>query len=303
MIELLQIFVDNIAPILLIAGIGYIAGRRLNLETNAISALIFNVLSPSLVFYSLYNSNIGGDEVITLFLGVVFLQLSMLVLTSFVLWLQTSSPGQRANVLLSTVSMNTGNYGLSLVAFAFGDSVLSRAVIIFVANSMMNYTLGIYIASHGSVSAWEALKSVLRTPALYAVIAAFVLRALNMEIPLILSRSVKTLSDAAIPMLLILLGLQLARYQPVPRAVNLLSTGVGLRLFISPLIALLLTMLLTLTGEARIAFIIQASMPTAVITLVLATEYHLDRNLALTFIFISTLLSPFTLSVLVAFLR
>lgn len=304
MLELLGIFVDNIAPILIIAGVGYALGRTLRPDPRSISAVIFNVLSPSLVFYSLYNSDIGGGEIITLFGGVVLLQITMLSIAMAVMWMGGDvAPRQRANVLLATMSMNTGNYGLSLVAFAFGDAALSRAAVIFVANSMMNYTLGVYVASNGTTSPLQAVAAVLRTPAVYALAAALGLRALDARLPLMLERPVITLAGAAIPMMLLLLGLQLAQFKPVARSSRLLATGVGLRMLVSPLIAAGITLLLGLTGDARAAFIIQGAMPTAVITLVLSTQFRLDRDLMLAFIFISTLLSPLTLSLLVAILR
>lgn len=304
MLELLQIFVDNIAPILIIAGVGYALGRSVQPDPRSISAVIFNVLSPSLVFYSLYDSDIGGGEIVTLFGGVIVLQTTMLGIAMAVMWMGSDiQPRQRANVLLATMSMNTGNYGLSLVAFAFGDAALSRAAVIFVANSMMNYTLGVYVASNGTTSPLQAVAAVLRTPAVYALIAALVFSALNFRLPLMVERPIVTLSGAAIPMMLLLLGLQLAQFKPVARSGRLLMTGVGLRMLVSPFIAAGITLLLGMTGDARTAFIVQGAMPTAVITLVLSTQFRLDRDLMLAFIFVSTLVSPFTLSVLVAILR
>jgi predicted permease len=303
MIELLQIFVDNIAPILLIAGLGYIIGKRLNLETDAVSALNFNILSPALVFHSVYNSNIGGDELASIALSFIVFQAVMLSLAWFVLRVQAVSAEQRSNVFLAVISMNVGNYGLSLVAFAFGEAVLSRAVIIFIVNATMNYTIGVYIASNGNVGAKDALIAVLRNPPLYAVFVAFGLRALNIEMPVVASRSIQTLAEAAIPMMLIMLGLQLARFQPVPRIWNLLATGISLRMLLAPIVAMLISSVFALTGDAHIAFVLQASMPTSVVSLVLATEYRLDRNLALTFVFITTLISPITLSILIALLQ
>jgi len=63
------------------------------------------------------------------------------------------------------------------------------------------------------------------------------------------------------------------------------------------------TSLFELAGPARFAFIVQAGMPTAVLTLVLAHQFDTDRDLTLSFIVTSTLISPLTLTVLIYLLR
>jgi predicted permease len=66
--ELLQIFVDNIAPILLIAAVGYTIGRRLGIDPVPVGRILYNVLSPALVFQSISTSKITGAEVAQIFL-------------------------------------------------------------------------------------------------------------------------------------------------------------------------------------------------------------------------------------------
>lgn len=303
MLGLIEIFFDNIAPILILTGIGYLLGKNFKIDTPTISTLLFYVLSPTLVFTSLYNSDIAGDEVLSLFMSVILLVLSILIISRVVIHFQGVSPQQKANVTLSAMGLNAGNYGLSLIGFAFSADVLSRAAIIFVATSMLTYTLSLYIASMGSYSPRESVRAIFKAPAIYAVISAFMLKFLNLELPLVLSRSVQSLSNATIPMMVLLLGFQLSQYKPVPRSLKLLATGTTLRLLVSPMIAVIIAGIIGLTGDARIAFIMQASMPTAVVTLVLSSQFDLDRDLALAFIFITTLLSPITLSILIAILR
>jgi len=60
---------------------------------------------------------------------------------------------------------------------------------------------------------------------------------------------------------------------------------------------------LGLEGVARQAVILQSAMPTAVIVTILATEYDLDPALASAAVLVSTLLSPFTLTPIIAYLQ
>jgi predicted permease len=263
---------------------------------------MYNVFSPALVFYSLFTSDIGGGEIVTLFILTIVFQLIITAVTFLVLQTQAATPLERAGVMISTFCLNAGNYGLSVVAFAFGDDVLSRAVVIFVANVLVNYSLGVYIATSGRASPRQALLNVFKTPALYALLIAFVMKGLSVDLPVAADRTVGLLSSAAIPLMIILLGLQMgqARQQSKP---SLVAIGTGLRLFLSPFLAAGLALIAGLDTFAAIAFILQASMPTAVMTIVLATEFDLDQNLALNIILASTLLSPLTLSVLILILE
>jgi malate permease and related proteins len=301
-VELVSIFVNNIAPVLIVAGVGYIAGKRLNVEPQSIGLLIFNVFSPALVFFSLYDSKIEGDELVLLLLLIGLFQLIMAALSYCVMKFYGVEKLERSSVILSSFCLNGGNFGLSIANFAFGEAVLARAVVVYIGNTALNYTLGVFVASSGRQAPRNALLTILRVPAFYATVLAFLLRGFNIELPPMVFRSVTVLKDAAIPAMLILLGLQLSQSIPVNRW-RLVSTGVALKLLIGPLLGIGLAVIFHLQGAAAIAFILQTGMPTAVITLVLAKQYQLDETLSLNLIVASTLLSPFTLSVMIFFLR
>ena len=104
--------------------------------------------------------------------------------------------------------------------------------------------------------------------------------------------------------MLVLLGLQMAEAREWPRA-RLILIGVAsfLQLVIAPLVGLALAYLLGLTGVTRQAAVIEASMPTAVITTILAVEYDLDSAFVTGTVILSTVLSPLTLTPLIAYLQ
>ena len=298
MLELVQIFVNNIGPIMLIAGVGFWLGRHIGVPVRPLSMVVFNALSPSLVFYSLYTSDIGGGEFVLLTLTVIVFQVLMVGMAWLALRGQGANAIERANVMISVSCLNAASYGLSLVAFAFDAEVLSRAVVIFVVNMTLNYTLGVYIASNGRSSAWQALRNVFKTPAVYAVILALTLRGLELELPLLLDRSVSQLGTAAIPMMLLVLGLQLGQFATFDR-LRLVATGATMKLLLAPALMAGLALLLGFDGPARTALIIQGAMPTAVITIVFTNQFDLDGDLGLNLVMATTLLSPITLSVLI----
>ncbi len=104
-------------------------------------------------------------------------------------------------------------------------------------------------------------------------------------------RPISLLSDAALPMMLLVLGMQLERATLPPRP-KVVFVAVGLSLIVAPLLALGLAWALGLTGTARQAGVVLASMPVAVVTTILALEFDASPAFVTSAVFLSTLLEP-----------
>jgi len=206
-----------------------------------------------------------------------------------------------AGIVLTSMLMNAGNYGMPVVLFAFGASALGYASIYFVTMAILTYTVGIIIASMGTTSFKTGLLNLLKLPVIYAIILAFFVMMTGWQLPPYFERTISILGDAAIPTMLVLLGINLANVRL--SGVSLpLFLAVGLRLLVSPAIALILVTIFGIQGPARASFVTIAGMPSAVFTSVLATEYNLKPSFVTAVVFTSTLLSPLTLTPLLAFL-
>ncbi|MCY3915298.1 MAG: AEC family transporter [Chloroflexi bacterium] len=319
MLALLNIFVDNMIPVLAIAAVGVVLRRRLHVDPATISRMMFYVFAPALAFDAVYTSDISGSDFLRVYIGTLALMAAVGAIAFLVLrGLQAAaSTHQRrqclratqisrrefATALVATFVFNGANFGLSIVSFAFGEAALTYAVIIYIAGSTVAWTLGPYVSSSGAASMLKSIQNVLRTPVVYALALALALKAAGIiELPPALSRSSQLLADASIPLMLVLLGLQLGGFRK-PDRWRLLLSGTAIRLLLAPLLAIVCASLLGLHGAARSAFILQAGMPTAVLTLILAYEFDTDRDLALNLIMTTTLLSPLSLTVLIYLLQ
>jgi predicted permease len=211
-------------------------------------------------------------------------------------------PAKLASIfILSTTFMNAGNYGLPFTSFTLGSEGLAWASIFFITSMMTMNSAGIYIASAGVFSPRDALRKLITFPTIYAIPIALIVRGLNAEIPLPIMRPIELLSDATVPTMLLLLGMQIAN-NGLPKAKGVIAISTSLRLLASPLITWFLAAALGLTGIALDAALIESAMPTAVFTTVLAYEFDLDPAFATSAIFATTLLSPLTLIPLISFL-
>jgi predicted permease len=299
--NLASLFINNLFPILLIAGIGYLCGKYLHVEARSLSRVIFYVFSPCLIFNLLTNSQLSGDDLLRMggFTGAVVLCVA--VVTYLLGKLIKLDRKMLAAVVLTTMSMNAGNFGLSLNLFAFGEPGLAQASIFFVTTALFTYSIGVMVASLGTTSLKESLFKMLTVPAIYAVFLALLFMAMGWHLPLALERTTTTLGDAAIPAMIILLGLQLQanqRIQHLPAQVLANS----MRLVGGALFGLSLGLVFGLQGAAYQAGVIEAATPTAVLSTVLATEFDTEPAFVTSVVFSTTLLSPLTLTPLLAYL-
>jgi malate permease and related proteins len=299
---LLSIFLEDILPIFLVAAAGFVLARRLHADVRTLSKATFNVLSPCLVFNLLVTSGLGADD----FGRMALFTIGVIALIGLIAWLVTrplrlERPTLVAFLLVVMFS-NTGNYGLSAVMFAFGREALAHATVYFVMNAALMFTAGVFLASAGRRSIGQALSGVLKVPPVYAVALAGLVLASGVQVPTALMRPIGLLSDAAIPVMLLVLGMQLERGK-VPERPALVGLAAVLALIVSPLLALGLADIVGLAGVARQAGIIQASMPAAVVTTILALEYDVAPSLVTSVVFVTTLLSPFTVTILIALLK
>lgn len=301
MSALLPLFSNNILPILLAAGVGYVFGRTAHVDARTLSRVTFFVFSPCLVFQLLTENRLAGGEVFGMAILAVLVLLLIGLLSLLVGRLLRLPRPLLVAFVLASMFGNAGNYGLSFNAFAFGEQGLAYASVYFVTSGLMVYTVGIVVASLGQGSLKHSLINLFRYPTLYAVLFALAFNGLGFALPVPVARTVTILGDAAIPAMLILLGLQLGsvswRGQLVP-----LTLANGLRLVVGPLVALGLVGLLGLEGAARQAGVAESAMPTAVMATVLATEFDAEPAFATAVVTTTTLLSPLTLTPLLAYL-
>lgn len=302
MSDLLRLFANNLLPILLVAGAGYMAGKWLKVDARSISRVVFYLFSPCLLFDLLVTSQLNYGDM----LRMIGFTLASILTVGLITWLLGRlirlERRMLAAVMICTLTINAGNYGLSLNLFAFGEEALAYASLFFVISAIITYTIGVAIASLGRASLADSLMGLLKIPVVYVVPLALIFIYLNWELPLALGRAVSLLSDAAIPGMLLVLGLQLQNNNHRIRDVRALLLAGGMRLLGGLGVGFLFATVFGLSGMAYKAGILESSMPTAVLSTILATEYDTEPAFVTTVVFATTLLSPLTLTPLLLML-
>jgi malate permease and related proteins len=294
-------FSNNLLPILLISAAGFLLGKLLSIETRSLGRVLFYILSPVLVFNLLITASLPFDRIALMMGYAACIMLTVGALAFLFGKLFKLERSVLTAVVLTSIFANNGNYGMPLISFAFGKEALAYASIYFVTSSILTNTLGVLIVSLGHLDLKNALLGLLKVPAIYAILAALLVIRLGWSLPIPLERTVSLVASATIPVMIILLGLELARVQ-WSRHLKALGITTALRLLVGPFIGLLFAGLFHLPAPARQAGITEAGMPSAVLNTVLATEYKIEPSLVTAIVFASTLLSPLSLTPLLVFL-
>jgi predicted permease len=296
-----NLFFNNLLPIILIASIGFILQRTLRIDPRGFSRVIFYSFTPIFIFSILASAEIEANEMLRMMGLAIVLTITLGVLSFIISRAMKLEPRSASAFILTVTFINAGNYGLSLNSFALGDVGLLWASIFFITGAMLLNSAGVYVATVGRASPKKALIGLLKVPSVYAIPLALLVRIFDIDLPLALWRPIDLVSSAAVPSMLILLGMQIAR-AGLPKRKDLLLASVGLRMLASPLIAWFLTPIMGLSGVGRQAGILQAAMPTAVLTTVISMEYDAEPEFVTGVVLVTTLISPFTLTPLLAML-
>lgn len=298
---MLQVLVDVLVPVYLLVGIGFVVARVVGAKPQTLATLSYWVLGPAFIFDVLAGAELDpgvvGKVVTASALTMVFVGAAA---ASVIRALGRSFSTQSATVLTS-IHGNVGNFGLAISAFALGESVLPIAGIVMVTVNTLGILTGVGLATIRHGSAWRAIGAAFGSPLALAVVPALAVNISNLSLPVWVDRPISLLAAALIPVMLLTLGIQLAL---MPRAMpdGVIAVPIAMKLIASPLIALLATALLSLGGVASDVVILQAAMPAAVFTSLIALEHDLEADYVTSVVLVGTLVSIATLPVVISLL-
>ena len=280
-----------VLPVGLIIFIGFIAGRTLSLQPQTLAQLILFVLSPALVIDSLYRTTLSVHSSIGLLAGFALTSLLIFCLVKLISKF-AHLPSSLSRALTAVAILpNNGNMGLPVVTFALGTQGLERAIIFMIGSSILLFGFGPALIQ--GKGAFHGIKLTLKLPLVWSILVGLSLRLFSIKFPFEIDKGIQNLGMAAIPVALILLGMQLSSTKFQLRKKEIL--GIVIRLLIAPVIAYGVGKSLNLELLSLQVLVLQSAMPTAVSSLVLVTEFGGDCDFVARAIVTSTLMSFITL--------
>ncbi len=188
-----------------------------------------------------------------------------------------------------------------MIRFRLGDDAIPPATIYFVAITILAFVICVSAAGWAHGGSQGALRGLIKTPALWAVIPALFVSSTDVVVPLVLSRLIGLLADAMIPVMLFALGLQLLEQKRVTLSLDVFLAS-GNRLIIAPLLAVIVALPFGLGQIEYASGVLQAGMPTAILVAIIAKENNVVPEFVTSVVLVSTLASLVTLSVLMVLL-
>lgn len=304
-----------VLPILAISLLGYAFGSVVDLDVDPLNTVTLYLLLPALIFHSLATTSLPADTFVRIGAGVV----AFILLMAGVAEVVGRAVGVRepylSGFVLVSAFPNSGNFGIPLSEFAFGAVGRTTAVVYLTAQNLLVYTLGVYVASRsGGRTGATAAKEVFRLPLVYAALGAVVARWLDLLPPAdgTLLSTVELVGNASIPLMLVVLGVQLADTEL--RAVSRSLVPSALKLGVAPAVGFAIALAVGFDDPtvARV-FVLECATPAAIIPLMLIIEYAPDAAVASdgptaaeyvsTVILVTTVASVVVLPVVIAALR
>ncbi len=297
--EVLVLLLDVVVPVFLVIAAGAAIGLRFGLEVAPINRIALYAAVPALAYRTLAELELAGATVTRLLVGYGGY---LLVAAALAAWVgRRWTPVRRRALVGTSVLPNAANLNLPVALFAFGAAGLERALVLYVATSLLMFTLGPSLVGRPTTLG-RALRTVLGFPVLWAAVLGLIVNGTGATAPTALERAVGLLADAAIPLVLLTLGVQLVRarrWRPSAAA----WTAVGLKLGAGPLLAAAVGLLVGLQGLDLMVLVLIGAMPTAVNAAMLAVEFDGDAALVGDAVVAGTALALATLPVVLTLVQ
>lgn len=287
--------ISVVIPTFVIFLIGYIGQRQLNLDTKTASTLALYLMSPFLAFRTFYTNSV--DERFVYLVLYAVLLCSLLILSVYGYCLIRKKQQDFNALVLSSAFMNNGNYGTPIVLFAFGTKGFEIAIMLMVIQQLIMSTAGIFFAAQGSAGSTGlsgARRAVYRMPIAYGAIIGFSFQMAGIQMPDPVYQGIDYVANAAIPTIMVILGMQLASIPWRFEESEKLFFSLTSRLIWSPIIAFCLTVLLPVDELTAAIMITMAATPTAANTTMFAIQYGTQPQFVSRATLFSTLFSIIT---------
>ena len=281
-------------PVFFIVGIGVFLGKKNpNIDTSFITTYSGNFGTPALVIFALTAGSVSFEVFANFFIyAIILLALFGIVGLIFLVLMKKDYLRELPTFFLP----NTGNMGIPICLFAYGELGMGMAASISSLVVLLHFTLNIFLAKR----AFD-FDTIIKSPAFYAIIVTVLFLYFEQPIPQFVMNTVMLLAYGMIVMILMSLGIALTQMK-VFSFKDSIITSIG-RVIIGPIIGLIVIKIFNLSGIGAGVVLIQSSMPSAILCYLIASMYspkEIVDNISSTIV-VSTLMSLITIPITLFF--
>lgn len=295
----------TILSIILMIGIGY-ALKRIDFlsekDINPLNKIVMNILLPCMIFSALYSSDLSLIPKLGILPFVILISSFVTGLVSFLILKKLGYDDKKLwSVLVTVMIANTAFMGYPVNLGIFGHEGFLRAIFCDIATMCIFLILSFVLVIKFGGTVKKAIRKIALFPPLWAIVFGLGLNILNVPIGPVLNNTVNYLGNGAIPLIMISLGLSID-LAGLSRSKSMVAFTSIMKLLFFPAIAVIVVLFLGLSDLQYTVAIVEAAMPSGMLSLVLAITYNLDYQLTSDCILINTVISLITLPVIIMIL-
>ena len=295
----------TILSIILMIGIGY-ALKRIDFlsekDINPLNKIVMNILLPCMIFSALYSSDLSLIPKLGILPFVILISSFVTGLVSFLILKKLGYDDKKLwSVLVTVMIANTAFMGYPVNLGIFGHEGFLRAIFCDIATMCIFLILSFVLVIKFGGTVKKAIRKIALFPPLWAIVFGLGLNILNVPIGPVLNNTVNYLGNGAIPLIMISLGLSID-LAGLSRSKSMVAFTSIMKLLFFPAIAFIVVLFLGLSDLQYTVAIVEAAMPSGMLSLILAITYNLDYQLTSDCILINTVISLITLPVIIMIL-
>ena len=295
----------TILSIILMIGLGYVLKRidfLAEKDIGPLNKVVMYILMPCMIFHALYFADLSLISKLGI-LPIVILASSLITgAVSYIILKQFNFDDVKLwSVLVTVMIANTGFMGYPVTLGIFGQEGFLRAIFCDISTSFIFLILSFVLILKFGGTVKTAVRKIAFFPPLWAVVLGLIFNLVNIPIGPVIDNTVNYLGQGAIPLIMIALGLSID-FSAIRRSKSMIIFTSIMKLAFFPLVAFVVASQLGLIDLQFKISIVEAAMPSGMMSLLLAITYKLDYEMTSDCILINTVISLITLPIIIMIL-
>ncbi len=272
--------IQVVTPAFLVIGVGYFFQSKIGGDVKSLSRLTMSTVVPAFALKNIYEMNLEGFVVGSVLASAIII----IIFPGFLAWLVLKN-NEKRGIYLPIMFMNTINLPFPILIAAYGTESIPYALMFYFTTFIGIFTVGLVIVS----GAGNGARQVFKESVFWVLILAFLIRWTGIVLPELIMNPINLLSQATVPIVLLVLGMQLAHVEITDMRLTLFA--VSFRIIGGLIAALFCVWIFQLEGLPLKVVILVAIMPSAIINFLVTQKYQANPRVVASTILVSTLVS------------
>lgn len=292
----------TILSIIIMIGLGYFLKRIDFLSEKDIdpfNKIVMYILMPCMIFHAIFTADISLIPKLGILPFIILASSFATGIISYFILKQLKLDDKKLwSVLVTVMIANTAFMGYPVTLGIYGQAGFLRAIFCDMATLCIFLLLSFVLILKFGGTIKTAFKKIALFPPVWAVVLGLCFNWLNIPIGSVLDNTVNYLGQGAIPLIMVTLGLSID-FSALARSKSMIVFTSIMKLAFFPIVAFLIVNYLGLMDLQYQVSIVEAAMPSGMLSLLLSITYKLDYEQTSDCILINTVISLITLPAII----